>query len=134
MSPADFVLNTGTGVYENGDGNGTLDQSAASGTIVADGGAGDDTITTGSGDDSVRGGSGDDTINTGDGNDQIFMVGDTAANAYTTTQLNTAFTGSPQQALIHTSGANGNSSDASAGDVINGARAPIRSIPLARLI
>ena len=121
VDPAAFVLNTGTGVYENGSGDGTLDMGSETGTVAVDGGAGNDTITTGSGADAIRAGSGDDTVDAGAGNDEVLMIGITGGSDYTQTALNAALPSAPSRAVINASLVNGNTvSDASAGDSING--------------
>ena len=64
------------------------DASSASNQII-DAAGGDDEIITGAGDDVVRGGQGSDSISTGAGNDTILIVGTTATDEYSSSEIET---------------------------------------------
>ena len=68
------------------------DTSSTSKQIV-DAGGGDDVIITGAGNDVVRGGQGSDFISTGSGNDTILIVGTTATDEYSSTEIETTLIG-----------------------------------------
>ena len=60
---------------------------------IIDAGGGDDVVVTGAGDDVVRGGQGSDSISTGAGNDTILIVGTTAVDEYSSSEIETALIG-----------------------------------------
>ena len=68
------------------------DTSSTSKQIV-DAGGGDDVIITGAGNDVVLGGQGSDFISTGSGNDTILIVGTTATDEYSSTEIETTLIG-----------------------------------------
>ena len=90
------------------------DTSSTSKQIV-DAGGGDDVIITGAGNDVVRGGQGDDFISTGVGNDTILIVGTTATDEYSSTEIQTALSG-----VLSLDTLNANTVDEAASDIIDG--------------
>ena len=90
------------------------DTSSTSKQIV-DAGGGDDIVTTGDGNDVVRGGQGSDFISTGSGNDTILIVGTTATDEYSSTEIETALSG-----VLSLDTLNANTVDEAASDIIDG--------------
>ena len=90
------------------------DASSASKQIV-DAGGGNDVIITGTGDDFVNAGTGNDSINTGAGNDTILIVGTTATDEYSSTEIETALS-----EVLSLDTLNANTVDEAASDFIEG--------------
>jgi|GEM_PF-6787938 len=84
--------------------------------------AGNDAITTGTGDDLVRAGEGSDTVETGAGNDVIVVVGRTAANQYSASDItNPGGSGIDLSHVLSLGDLNGRvNSEISAGESIDG--------------
>ena len=90
------------------------DTSSTSNQIV-DSAGGNDFIITGAGDDIVRGGQGSDFISTGVGNDTILIIGTTATDEYSSTEIEDALA-----RVLSLETLNGNIVDEAASDIIDG--------------
>lgn len=100
----------------------TFNHSTGIDDFIITGLAGNDTITTGSGNDIIRSGEGADSISTGSGNDIVVVVGQTATNQYTQSDItNPGGTGIDLSSVITLTDLNGRTiSEVSAGESING--------------
>ena len=90
----DFLGDTSSSsnqIVDAGGGNDVIITGAGDDLVNA--GTGNDNINTGAGDDVVRGGQGSDFISTGAGNDTILIVGTTATDEYSSTEIETTLIG-----------------------------------------